>query len=127
MHVSILTWTGLNSNDSLNGLSNKASSSSVRLTPRTEGEILQCNNLKCFTINELKTATTNFHPSGQVDERGFGRVFKGWIDDHTLAPTKGTGFDIAVKMFDKESNQGHSEWLVSVSFIMNSENIKFSL
>jgi len=115
MHVSILTWTGLNSNDVLNGLSNKASSSSVFLTSRTEGEILQSNNLKCFTFNELKTATTNFHPSSQVDERGFCSVFKGWIDERTLAPTKpGTGFVVAVKMFDKESDQGHSEWLVSV-------------
>jgi hypothetical protein len=102
----------VNSNDVL---SNKASSSSVLLTSRTEGEILQSNNLKCFTFNELKTATRNFHPSGQVDERGFGSVFKGWIDEHTLATTKpGTGFVVAVKMFGKESNQGHSEWLVSV-------------
>jgi len=115
MHVSILTLTGLNSNDVLNGLSNKASSSSVLLTSRTEGEILQSNNLKCFTFNELKTATTNFHPSSQGDECGFGSVFKGWMDEDTLAPTKqGTGFYIAVKMFDKESNQGHSEWMVSV-------------
>ncbi|RHN68232.1 putative protein kinase RLK-Pelle-RLCK-VIIa-2 family [Medicago truncatula] len=105
--------------DVLSGLSNKASSSSVLLTSKTEGEILQCNNLKCFTFNELKTATTYFHPSGQVDERGFGSVFKGWIDEHTLAPTKqGTGYVVAVKMFIKESSQlGQNEWLAEINYL----------
>jgi len=125
-----MTWTGgLNSKavgteeDVLNGLSDKPSSSSVLLTSRTEGEILQCNNLKCFTFDELKTATTYFHPSGQVDERGYGSVFKGWIDEHTLAPTKqGTGFVVAVKMFIKESCQlGQNEWLVSVILLFHFE------
>ena len=117
VHVSIFTWTGLSSKvvgreeEVFSGLSIKVLCSS---TSSTEGEILQSNNLKCFTFNELKTATTNFHPSSQGDECGFGSVFKGWMDEDTLAPTKqGTGFDIAVKMFDKKSNQGHSEWLVS--------------
>jgi hypothetical protein len=50
-----------------------------------------------------------------IDEGGFGCVFKGWIDEHTQAPTKpGTGFVIAVKRLNQESNQGHSEWLVSL-------------
>lgn len=118
-----MTWTGLNSEVVgreevvSGGLSNKVSSSTVLLTSRTEGEILQSNNLKCFTFNEVKTATRNFHPSGELDERGFGRVFKGWIDEHTQAPTKpGTGFVVAVMMFNNESNQEHSEWLVSVAY-----------
>lgn len=100
------------------GLSNKVSSSTVLLTSRTEGEILQSNNLKCFTFNEVKTATRNFHPSGELDERGFGRVFKGWIDEHTQAPTKpGTGFVVAVMMFNNESNQEHSEWLAKINYL----------
>jgi len=112
-----MTWTGLNSKVVLSGLSNKESSSTVLLTSSTEGEILQSNNLKCFTFNELKTATRNFRPTTVVCEGTFGRVFKGRIDEHTLAPTKpGTGFDIAVKMFSQESNQGHSEWLVRVAY-----------
>ena len=99
------------------GLSNRESSSTVLLTSRTEGEILHSNNLKCFTFNELKTATRKFHPSTVLGEHSFGRVFKGRIDEHTLAPTKpGTGFDIVVKMFNQERNQGHSEWLVSVAY-----------
>lgn len=100
----------------LSGLSNsKASNSSVLLTSyRSEGEILQCNNLKCFTFNEVRTATRNFRPDSMVGEGGFGCVFKGWIDEHTLAPVKpGTGFVIAVKRLNQEGYQGHSEWLVS--------------
>lgn len=76
---------------------------------------MQSNYLKCFTINEVRAATRNFRPDSMIGEGGFGCVFKGWIDEHTLAPTKpGTGFVIAVKRLNQESNQGHSEWLVSL-------------
>jgi serine/threonine protein kinase len=53
-----------------------------------------------------------------VGEGGFGSVFKGWIDEHTLAPTKpGTGFVIAVKRLNQESSQGHSEWLTEINYL----------
>jgi hypothetical protein len=62
----------------------------------TDSEIFQSNNLKRFTFNEVKTATKNFRPSGLVDKSGFGYVYKEWIDENTLAPTKlGTGFVVA--------------------------------
>ncbi|XP_050880115.1 receptor-like cytoplasmic kinase 176 [Lathyrus oleraceus] len=119
------THNGLNSKvvgkeeDVLSGLSRRVSSSAhVLLTSRTEGEILQCINLKCFTINEVRTATRNFRPDSMVGEGGFGCVFKGWIDEHTLAPTKpGTGFVIAVKRLNQESSQGHSEWLTEINYL----------
>jgi len=120
---SVLTWTGLNSKDGskeendLSVLSGKVSSSSMLLTPQSEDEILEASNLKNFTFNELRTATRNFRPDSMVGEGGFGSVFKGWIDEQTLAPTKaGTGMVIAVKRLNQESNQGHTEWLVSVTF-----------
>ena len=118
-----MIWAGLNSKDGskeendLSGLSSKVSSSAMLLTPQSEDEILQASNLKNFTFNELRTATRNFRPDSMVGEGGFGCVFKGWIDEHTLAPTKpGTGMVIAVKRLNQESNQGHIEWLVSVTF-----------
>jgi len=84
-------------------------------TPRTEGEILKSSNMKSFTFSELKTATRNFRPDSVVGEGGFGAVFKGWIDEHTLVPVRpGTGVVIAVKRLNQEGLQGHSEWLVSV-------------
>jgi interleukin-1 receptor-associated kinase 4 len=66
------------------------------LSSRTEIEISQFNNiLKSFTFNELETATGNFNLLD--DLLGEGEIIKGWIDEHTLAPTKpDTGFAVAV-------------------------------
>jgi hypothetical protein len=99
----------LNEEDGLSGFSKKGCCSSM-----TDNEIFQSNNLKRFTFNEVKTATRNFRPSGLVGKSGFGYIYKGWIDENTLAPTKlGTGFVVAVKTLNQENNQGQSEWLVS--------------
>lgn len=85
-------------------------------TPRTEGEILSSSNLKAFTFNDLKTATKNFRPDSLLGEGGFGHVYKGWIDENTLAPSRpGTGLVVAVKKLKPEGFQGHKEWLVGSS------------
>ncbi|KAJ6835593.1 putative serine/threonine-protein kinase PBL9 isoform X2 [Iris pallida] len=95
-----------------------SSSSSVPPTPRSEGEILQSSNLKSFTFNELKSATRNFRPDSVLGEGGFGSVFKGWLDETTLTPTKpGTGIIIAVKRLNHEGYQGHKEWLAEVNYL----------
>lgn len=92
----------------------KGSSTSVPATPRSEGEILQSSNLKSFTFSELRNSTRNFRPDSVLGEGGFGSVFKGWIDEHSLAASKpGTGIVIAVKRLNQEGLQGHKEWLVS--------------
>lgn len=76
---------------------------------------MQSSNLKNFSFNELKTATRNFRPDSVLGEGGFGAVFKGWIDEHALTPTRpGTGIVIAVKRLNQEGPQGHKEWLVSI-------------
>ncbi|PON44736.1 Mitogen-activated protein kinase kinase kinase [Parasponia andersonii] len=104
---------GLNSN-----YGSKVSSVSVPSTPRTEGEILQSSNMKSFSFNELKTATRNFRPDSMVGEGGFGSVFKGWIDENSLKPTKpGTGLVIAVKRLNQEGFQGHKEWLTEINYL----------
>lgn len=73
-------------------------------TPRTEGEIL----LESFFYTELKKATRNFHRDNLVGEGGFGRVYKGWIDQNSSRAAKpGTGMAIAVKRLNQESCQGH--------------------
>ncbi|XVF03376.1 hypothetical protein REPUB_Repub04eG0255700 [Reevesia pubescens] len=87
-------------------------------TPRTEGEILSAPNLKPFSFNELKNATRNFRPDSLLGEGGFGYVFKGWIDEHTLAAAKpGSGIVIAVKKLKPEGFQGHKEWLTEVDYL----------
>ncbi|KAL1201976.1 putative serine/threonine-protein kinase PBL9 [Cardamine amara subsp. amara] len=99
-------------------LGSKASSVSVRPSPRTEGEILQSPNLKSFTFAELKSATRNFRPDSVLGEGGFGCVFKGWIDEKSLTATKpGTGLVIAVKKLNQDGWQGHQEWLAEVNYL----------
>ncbi|KAH7652615.1 Non-specific serine/threonine protein kinase protein [Dioscorea alata] len=87
-------------------------------SPRTEGGILSSSKLKIFTFNELKNATRNFRPDSFIGEGGFGRVFKGWIDEHTFAPSKpGFGLVVAVKKLKTEGSQGHKEWLAEVEHL----------
>ncbi|KAF7825664.1 receptor-like cytoplasmic kinase 176 [Senna tora] len=94
------------------------SSSSIPITPRSEGEILQSANLKSFSYNELRTATKNFRPDSILGEGGFGSVFKGWIDEHSLVPTKpGTGIVVAVKRLNQDGFQGHKEWLAEINYL----------
>lgn len=102
----------------LSSLSSKVSNASVPPTLRSEGEILKSSNVRSLTFNELKTATRNFRPDSIVGEGGFGAVFKGWIDEHTYAPSKpGTGMVIAVKKLNQEGFQGHKEWLAEVNYL----------
>ncbi|KAL7588352.1 hypothetical protein Lser_V15G41147 [Lactuca serriola] len=98
--------------------SSKVSSGSQSHTPRSEGEILQSSNLKSFTFSELKNATRNFRPDSVLGEGGFGSVFKGWVDEHSLAASKpGTGIVIAVKRLNQEGFQGHKEWLAEINYL----------
>ncbi|KAM0952939.1 putative protein kinase RLK-Pelle-RLCK-VIIa-2 family [Dioscorea sansibarensis] len=49
---------------------------------------------------------------------GFGYVFKGWIDEQSLAASKpGYGMVVAVKKLKPESFQGHKEWLTEVNYL----------
>ncbi|KAG6422937.1 hypothetical protein SASPL_113320 [Salvia splendens] len=74
------------------------------------GEI-QTPNLKMFPFDELKSATRNFRPDTVLGEGGFGRVFKGYIDEKTLAPSRvGVGMPVAVKKSNPDSEQGLKEW-----------------
>ncbi|RRT69994.1 hypothetical protein B296_00033364 [Ensete ventricosum] len=81
-------------------------------TPRTEREILSSANLKAFTFSDLKSATRNFRTDGLIGEGGFGCVYKGWIDEQSLAPSRpGSGMVVAIKKLKPEGFQGHKEWL----------------
>ncbi|KAE8705671.1 Protein kinase APK1B [Hibiscus syriacus] len=96
----------------------KGSSFSTPLTPRSEGEILQSPNLRSFSFADLKMATRDFRPDCLLGEGGFGSVFKGWIDENSLAATKpGTGIVIAVKRLNQDGFQGHREWLAEVNYL----------
>ncbi|KAG0449667.1 hypothetical protein HPP92_027267 [Vanilla planifolia] len=92
--------------------------SDVLVTPRTEGEILASSNLKDFTLNELRNATRNFRLDSLIGEGGFGGVYKGWIDELSLAASKpGVGRIVAVKKLKPQGFQGHKEWLTEVDYL----------
>lgn len=81
----------------------------------SHGKIAQSPNLHVFTFAELKSATRNFKPENFLGEGGFGKVFKGWVDEMTLSPAKsGLGMVVAVKKLNYESLQGFDEWQVIV-------------
>ncbi|CAH9087367.1 unnamed protein product [Cuscuta epithymum] len=90
----------------------------IILAPRSENEILFSPTVKSFQFNELKNATRNFRPDSLLGEGGFGYVFKGWIDEHTLTAVKpGFGMVVAVKRLKPEGFQGHKEWLTEVNYL----------
>lgn len=83
-----------------------------------DGKILPTPNIKIFTYAELRTATRNFRPDVVLGEGGFGKVYKGWIDEKGHNPVKsGTGKVIAVKKLNPESLQGLEEWQSEVNFL----------
>ncbi|TVT99007.1 hypothetical protein EJB05_55636 [Eragrostis curvula] len=76
--------------------------------------------LRKFTYSELKYATRNFRPECLLGEGGFGRVYKGWIEDSGAAPVRpGTRLTVAVKTLNHDGHQGHKEWVAEVNFLGN--------
>ncbi|EEF35235.1 probable serine/threonine-protein kinase PIX13 [Ricinus communis] len=80
------------------------------------GQILPTPNLKVFTFQELKAATKNFRSDTVLGEGGFGKVFKGWLDEKGSGKP-GSGTVIAVKKLNSESLQGFEEWQSEVHFL----------
>ncbi|KAG2695186.1 hypothetical protein I3760_07G003200 [Carya illinoinensis] len=83
-----------------------------------DGKILEMPNLKEFSLSDLKTSTRNFKTDSLLGEGGFGKVFKGWMDEKTLTPCKvGTGMQVAIKKLSSQSTQGFQEWQSEVNFL----------
>ena len=71
-------------------------------------------SLKEFSFAELKAATKGFKSDTLLGEGGFGKVYKGWLHEKTLTPTKaGSGIMVAIKRLNPESKQGLREWQVN--------------
>lgn len=69
------------------------------------------SNLQIFTYQQLKEVTHSFNKSNFLGEGGFGKVYKGFIDDKlTLDPRT-----VAVKALNLDGKQGHREWLVRIA------------
>ncbi|KAD3642131.1 hypothetical protein E3N88_31355 [Mikania micrantha] len=99
--------SGISSNLSGNSLFSSTSSGDG-LSPG--GQILPHPNLKIYTFSELKSATKNFRNDTILGEGGFGKVYKGWMEEKSGSKLHGTGSVIAVKKLNSESMQGIEEW-----------------
>ncbi|KAG9134927.1 hypothetical protein Leryth_001183 [Lithospermum erythrorhizon] len=80
------------------------------------GHILPHPNLKIFSFLELKAATKNFRSDTVLGEGGFGKVFKGWIEEKGSSKNASATV-IAVKKLNTESVQGYDEWKSEVQFL----------
>ncbi|KAK0604722.1 hypothetical protein LWI29_018733 [Acer saccharum] len=60
------------------------------------------SSLKEFSFKELKMATGNFSSDAWLGDGDLCKVYKGWMDEKTLAPSKsGEGMVVAVKEYRK--------------------------
>ncbi|OAY67931.1 Serine/threonine-protein kinase PBS1 [Ananas comosus] len=77
--------------------------SSSETTPKDVGN----GNIaaQTFSFRELAAATKNFRPETLVGEGGFGRVYKGRLENGQI---------VAVKQLDRNGLQGNREFLVEV-------------
>ncbi|WVZ18461.1 hypothetical protein V8G54_005783 [Vigna mungo] len=70
-------------------------------------DISETTTTKIRNFEELKSAIGNFKSDKLIGEGGFGRVYKGWLDENTPTPAKpGFGVEVAIEMFKPESKQG---------------------
>ncbi|PNX72899.1 putative kinase APK1B, partial [Trifolium pratense] len=88
-----------------------------KLDSREDDDVLSMlqtsTTFKCFTLKDIQTATRNAIPDKQEDD--FCCV-KGWINRHTLAPTKkDSGLEISVKKLNRVNHQKRSVWLRKIN------------
>ncbi|KAJ4882345.1 Protein kinase superfamily protein [Raphanus sativus] len=72
------------------------------------------NNLREFTITDLKSSTKNFSRSVMIGEGGFGCVYWGTVKSLEDPSKK---IEVAVKQLGKRGLQGHKEWVTEVNFL----------
>ncbi|XP_058187702.1 receptor-like protein kinase FERONIA isoform X2 [Rhododendron vialii] len=87
-------------------------SSSAASGGNLKGQILPSPNLRIFTFSELRTATKSFRNDRVLGEGGFGRVYKGLLDEKNRS-----GLVFAVKKMEPEGVQGFKEWQSEVDFL----------
>ncbi|KAK9138140.1 hypothetical protein Sjap_008734 [Stephania japonica] len=81
-------------------------------SPSSEGVIPSSPSLKVFYFKDLKKATRNFGCDSILGEGGCGRVFKGWLDKHTLSAFKPAfGMVVAIKKDKPKGFLDRNEWL----------------
>ncbi|KAD6795917.1 hypothetical protein R6Q59_020162 [Mikania micrantha] len=62
-----------------------------------------------FTLQEVKTATNEFNDNCSIGKGGFGKVYKGYLDNATTV--------VAIKRLNPSSKQGVNEFLTEISLL----------
>nr|XP_043627578.1 probable serine/threonine-protein kinase PIX13 [Erigeron canadensis] len=109
---------GTSSSVGISGIST-SSGSNISISPNG-GEVLSAADLKVYTYSDLKACTKNFKSDMVLGVGGFGTVYKGWVDEKTMLPSKTgatTGTLVAIKKLNHESVQGFQEWQSEVNFL----------
>ncbi|XAR59893.1 Non-specific serine/threonine protein kinase [Bertholletia excelsa] len=114
--ISQTTSNTTSSNGSNISGNSRFSAASGRDEAYPSGQILAVANLRVFTFSELKNATRNFRNDTVLGEGGFGKVYKGWLDERGTSKN-GIGSVVAVKKLNSESMQGLEEWQSEVNFL----------
>lgn len=103
--------TGNNTSTSLWGSENSQASRVRDEEEFPQGQILDVADSRVFTYAELREATRNFRADSVLGEGGFGKVYKGLIEDRS-EKKRGEGLTVAIKKLNSGSNQGIVEWQV---------------
>ncbi|XP_059428262.1 putative serine/threonine-protein kinase [Corylus avellana] len=86
-----------------------SSGSETDISSREEGNE---QNFRVFTYNELKSATSGFHPTNKIGEGGFGTVYKGQLRDGSFVAVK-------VLSIELESMRGEREFIAEIATLCN--------
>ncbi|CAN1259249.1 Probable serine/threonine-protein kinase PBL19 [Linum perenne] len=75
-------------------------------------------NLRVFSIKELKEATNGFNRLLKIGEGGFGSVYKGTVAAGSDSSNGGENLVVAIKKLNKHGLQGHKQWVAEVQFLV---------
>ena len=64
--------------------------------------------MRCFTFEEMATATNDFDDSAEVGQGGYGKVYKGKLADGTA---------VAIKRAHEDSLQGSKEFCTEIELL----------
>ncbi|KAL3518186.1 hypothetical protein ACH5RR_020775 [Cinchona calisaya] len=73
------------------------------------------NDLRVFSLAELKAATRGFSRGLMIGEGGFGCVYRGFVNDQH--PDSDVKMEVAIKQLNRNGFQGHREWINEVNFL----------
>lgn len=77
----------------------------------------QPQELREFTLQELKSATKSFDLKNVIGEGGFGHVYKGTIKQKAKFHDGEEKLEVAIKQLNTAGLQGHNEWVTEVHFL----------